>query len=497
MKFYIFLTLACFIFDCSIAQKYDYVWVLGHNGGTIMDFNSSPPSISFVDKDAEMSVTNASICNAGGELLFYTNGCEVLNATHEVMENGFNINPGQVHNMQCQEPFSAYTAMRGALILPVPGDTNKFYLFHEGVIIDFQPNFFDVYINRLYYSIIDMSLNSGLGKVIEKNKIVIQDTLHGGDLAGIKHTNGEDWWVVVPKRTSNKYFKILFTSSGVTEVSEQAIGDSTSIQGSGGGQAVFSPNGLLYVRYNPVNDIFLFDFDRETGLLSNYRHIPVAGDSAFVGGAAISPNSRFLYIPSETKFYQFDLEAEDIAASQVLLGVYDGFMSPFATTFFHAQLAPDCKIYITSSNSTNVFHVINNPDEPGLTSDFVQHGVQLATSNAFSIPNFPNYRLGVVPEPPCVLTGSTETIVSKKSSVKVWPNPAGEEINIALPAPLPTPAEWRLYNTVGQVVQRSVIPAGQREQSLSLAGVPPGLYFWQVRVEGRQAGSGKVVVVTR
>ncbi|MFQ5447553.1 MAG: hypothetical protein ACE5FF_11525 [Saprospiraceae bacterium] len=54
-----------------------------------------------------------------------------------------------------------------------------------------------------------------------------------------------------------------------------------------------------------------------------------------------------------------------------------------------------------------------------------------------------------------------------------------------------------MYNTVGQMVQRSVIPAGQREQSLSLTGVPPGLYFWQVRVEGRQAGSGKVVVVTR
>ncbi|MFQ5446976.1 MAG: PKD domain-containing protein, partial [Saprospiraceae bacterium] len=91
-----------------------------------------------------------------------------------------------------------------------------------------------------------------------------------------------------------------------------------------------------------------------------------------------------------------------------------------------------------------------------------------------------------------VLTASMEVMF--KNEVRVFPNPASEEINIALPAPLPAPAEWRMYNTFGQRVHRSVIPAGQREQSLSLAGMPPGLYFWQMRVEGRQIGSGKVVV---
>jgi len=493
MKFYIFLILSCFIYDFSLAQKSDYVWVLGHNGGTILDFNSSPPSISFVDKDAEMSFTNASFCNSEGSLLFYTNGCEIYNAENALMDNGAGINPGQIHDAHCQEPFSAYSVPRGALILPLPDDTTKFYLFHQGANVVFQP-ILDVFVEKQYYSIIDMSLNNGLGKVIEKNKIVIQDTLQSGDLTAVKHKNGKDWWVIVPQRFTNKYYKTLFTSDGIADVFEQIIGDSTSQGSDGGGQAVFSPTGLLYVRYNPVNDIFLFDFDRETGLISNYRHIPVAGDSAFVGGAAISPNSRFLYISSETKFYQFDLEAEDIAASQVLLGEYDGYMSPFATTFFHAQLAPDCKIYITCSNSANVFHVINNPDEPGLACDFVQHGVQLATSNAFSIPNFPNYRLGVVPELPCVLTTSSESIVSKKGGVKVFPNPAKEEIKIVLPAPLTAPAEWRLFNTVGQMVQRSVVPTGQQEQSLSLAGVPPGLYFWKMQVEGRQVRSGKVVV---
>ena len=92
------------------------------------------------------------------------------------------------------------------------------------------------------------------------------------------------------------------------------------------------------------------------------------------------------------------------------------------------------------------------------------------------------------------VTTASVAILHPQMTVQLWPNPASSEMHISLPAPLTTPAEWRLYNAVGQMVHRTVIPAWQREQSLSLAGVPPGLYLWQVRVEGRRVGNGKVVV---
>ncbi|MCF8244916.1 MAG: T9SS type A sorting domain-containing protein [Saprospiraceae bacterium] len=343
-----------------------------------------------------------------------------------------------------------------------------------------------------------MEQNNGLGKVIEKNVLVLEDTMHSGDLTAVKHNNNVDWWIITPKRTSNVYFKIHFTPNGIESVNTQSIGDSTLYAGDGGGQAIFSPNGTKYIRYNPADDIQIFDFDRSTGELSNYQHIIIPQDTAFVGGAAISPNSRYLYISSQVKFYQYDLQAPDIAASQVLLGEYDGYMSPFATTFFSCQLAPDCKIYCCTYNGCDVLHVVNYPDEPGLACDFVQHGVQLPSYNTLSMPNFPNYRLGTG-QPVCVPTANDE-VKLVQSEIKVYPNPANGQVTVLLPAPLYNESTWSLHDALGREVASAVLSApqgqaGKQEAEVGLAGVASGLYFWRV-VNGRgTVGSGKLIII--
>jgi hypothetical protein len=352
-----------------------------------------------------------------------------------------------------------------------------------------------VFVDKQYYSLVDINENNGLGKVIAKNQLIIEDTLQSGDLTAVKHANNTDWWVIVPKRISNEYYKILFTDMGIEQVIEQAIGDTTSYWGDGGGQAVFSPDGKLYARYTPPDDISLFDFDRSTGELSNYRHIPVSDGNAFVGGAAISPNSRYLYISAETKFFQFDLQAPDIAASEVLLGEYDGFQSPFATTFFSCQLAPDCKIYCTCSNSADRFHVVHYPDEPGLASGFEQHGLQLATSNAFSIPNFPNYRLGSS-DPTCVPTSAAEEKAAA-AAVALSPNPASGWVRLASEEGFRKGAAFSLYDLTGRQLRSWPLSAGGQEQQFPLAGLAEGMYIWRVGAQGKWWQVGKVIVSLR
>ncbi len=470
----------------AFTQKHDYIWILGHNGGTNIDFNTLPPEIYFADRPTEMDVTNASISDSSGALLFYTNGCNIYDKNDEIMENGQDINPGTVHNDFCIEPYIAYTAIRGAMALPQKG--NIYNLFHLGMKRVTNPQY-DVFPNKLYYSKVDMSVNDG--KVVEKNKLIIEDTLQGGDLSAVKHANELDWWVFIPKRYSNKYFKVLVTNNGEMIVSEQIIGDSSVIGSAGGSQDVFSPDGKLYARYVPKQGTLLFDFDRETGELSNYRHIPDPGDSTSGGGIAISPNSRYLYVSTETKFYQYDLQSSDINASRVLLAEYDGTVSPFATIFYKCQLAPDCKIYCNCKSSCNVLHVVNYPDEPGLACDFVQHGVQLATSNALSLPNFPNYRLGSG-QPVCTPTAAGE--VSAAVGIKVWPNPASDGVTVSLGEAVHAPMVWSLHDQLGRVVRRAVLSAGQQEVAVSVEGLAAGLYFWQLESEGRQLGNGKLII---
>ncbi|MCB0535159.1 MAG: PKD domain-containing protein [Saprospiraceae bacterium] len=122
-------------------------------------------------------------------------------------------------------------------------------------------------------------------------------------------------------------------------------------------------------------------------------------------GAAISPNSQYLYIANGIWLHQYDLQADNILTSEILLGTYDGYMSPVNTFFFLLQLAPDGKLYMNSAATVNTMHIVHQPDLPGVACRFEQHGVQLPTLNNWSMPNFPNYRLGPLDGSPCDTLG--------------------------------------------------------------------------------------------
>src|SRR5690606_1739043 len=114
----------------------------------------------------------------------------------------------------------------------------------------------------------------------------------------------------------------------------------------------------------------VYDFDRCTGLMSNPTQF-VYGDSAWSGGVAISPNSRYLYVSHYNYIFQFDLWADDLLSSKDTVAIYDGYLveitptSQLPTRFFLMQLGPDGRIYINCPAGVNVLHVIENPDLPG------------------------------------------------------------------------------------------------------------------------------------
>jgi PKD repeat protein len=55
----------------------------------------------------------------------------------------------------------------------------------------------------------------------------------------------------------------------------------------------------------------------------------------------------------------------------------------------------------TVINGVAYLHVINEPDSLGLACEVCQHCVELPSVNSFSMPNFPNYRLGHLEGSPC------------------------------------------------------------------------------------------------
>lgn len=489
MKYILLIIPIYFPLLCSSQGKWDYNWVLGSfSDGIMIDFNEGYMEVNEIDRDMSMYATSNTISNESGNLLFYSNGCYIANANNTLMENGNNLNPGNIHSDFCFD--IGYPLKQGAVTIPFPIGTADNIIIHT--------RFADApfYSDKLYYTTIDMDLDGGLGAVVEKNVPVLEDSLWAGYLTATKHANNTDWWIIAGGYYRDQYYKLLLDSNGVRVYDYQDFDLGVTDGGWGIGQSAFSPDGTKYVHYDQYGPLLLFDFDRSTGQLGQPEQIFVE-DTIFAGGAAISSNSRFLYISNNVKLFQFDLQADDIQGSKVLIGTYDGFVSPFATTFYLMQLAPDCRIYMNTTNGTDRLHVINSPNEKGTACDFQQHAVELPGTNFISIPNHPNYRLGT-PYPVCdssiqMVTASIR-VLPPLQGVAVYPNPASGVLHIELPVPLRREGEWSLYSAVGKKVLVERIGKGQMRHEVALPELPEGLYFWELRNGEGRLDSGKVVV---
>lgn len=568
------------------AQRYDNIWVLGYYGqnphpilgGMIIDFNETPPLISDFDTGMDFNFTNASISDAEGNLLFYTNGIYIADASHKVMENGDSINDYGITYLYKE---TGMAIPQGAIILPAPGSDSLYYAFYEPIEFDAQPNGPSYHVRKLFYSVVDMSLNMGKGAVIEKDQVIIDDTLAHGKITACKHGNGRDWWIIVPEEDdyTNVLYRLLLTPQGVNNLGKQDAGPGLKLGKGAVGNAVFSPDGTKYVkhdiRFNPRNAIDIYDFDRCTGELQLLEHFTMDDSIFLTGGASVSPDSRFLYIVTNVSIFQFDLWTADIEATRNVVAEYDGFIGyPYPSKFGIPQIGPNGKILIASYATDTFMHVINTPNQPGLGSHVAQHSLGLPNLNDKSIPNFPNYRLGPLDGSPCDTLGldnhplagftwyaeelevtfsdnsyyrpeewlwdfgdgsgsternpihsyaapgeyyvclsvsneydsdmachwvSVDTLLtateslSTGGSVRLYPNPAREEVWLSFDEPLTRPATWTVFDTVGRQVGAVALQPGKSQYHLFTGGLASGLYFWNLQSEGRILAAGKVV----
>jgi hypothetical protein len=398
----LFLNLLCLNVVLT-AQFLDNTWVLGYAGGyeeqdsfglTVLDFTGNQLTIGPEQEDmAILQINNSSISNEGGVLQLYTNGLAIYNSSHEIIENGDNMYFGEFDR--------GYDYPQSSLILPYPGNADQFI-----IISTFASWTTTVIGDQLLYSVVDLSANDGTGSVVIKNELLLDDDFGTGKLAATRHANGRDWWMIYSIRNSNRFVRFLISPEGVNQLEDQEVGVAHV---SGFGQAQFSPDGSRFVHYNAINNdigtfAYIYDFDRCSGLLDYQSTIPISLNGAS-GGAAISKNSKYLYINTTNVIYQYDLLTDDIAASEDTVAIYDGFLDFLPTNFFMGSLARDGKIYVSSPNGVLSLTVIEYPNREGDACSVNQHAIKLPVYNGFGIPNHPNFRLGPIDGSACDTLG--------------------------------------------------------------------------------------------
>jgi hypothetical protein len=424
--------------------KGDYVWI---NGGEmlddlsavhfhVMDFNNNPQEPEAGIMKYGFWGQNSSVSDDEGNLLFYTNGCAIFNRNFEVMPNGDSIDTGNFFSQFVRDCIFGIPGFQSALILQDPGYEGGYY------VINTQINIYESSIrtHKLRYSYVNMSLDNGMGDVVEKDlNLYGNEDIIRSYLTAITDDKNEGWWVLYPK-SEDKFLTFHIGKDSIRRYPDQDSNhEFTRQRTSAAGTARFSPDGTKYALYNYSDQLHVYDFDRSTGQLSNHQLVElfdrevIEANPLHFASVEWSPNGRFIYCASYLNLHQIDTWESNLQDGIRHIDEYNGTLDPFPTELFLMVQAPDCKIYMAPKNGSYSMHVINKPDELGKDCDFVQNAIKLPNATPGTLPNFPRYRVDEEEKCNPGLSSVMGDQVLYRQPLKVYPNPSHGQYMVQVP----------------------------------------------------------------
>ena len=406
------------------------------------------------------------------------------------MQNGDSLDIGDY----LQFGNDAMPIPNGSVIISAPGSRSKYYVFYTDLsFIDDTANGVTYTPTKLEYSIVNMSLNNGIGKVEkdQRNISILNDTLTETGIEAVKHGNGNDWWLFCHKYNSNRYYRFLIDKGGIHGPYKQDIGNAIVSENEIYNIFRFSQDGSKAIQNYTDSTLFeYYDFDRCSGTLSNPRVVHVSDMLYYLMGLSFSPNGRYAYLSANywQYLFQFDLQAQDIESSKVLIAIYDGATNPFKTDFFDHALASDGKIYICTFDDNNSLHVINDPDSSGKKCNFVENGFSLLPNTYWNggVPNLPNYHLGALESCDSIVTGipSVQSIQENVFTYTVYPNPCIEKFQLSITG-VNSKTEVVIYNEMGEVIEQTTLQPenGFIHTYFNLQNEPAGVYLLKAQTD--------------
>jgi len=374
--------------DCPRSMKQAYVWYFGERAG--IDFRSGV-AIPLTDQDSMVCYkASGGICDSSGNLLFITNGMNVYDRTFTRMTYATGLDGDLGITQPC-------------LVVPKPGDGHIYYIFTLDLLAFKQDNTYTT--KGLRYTEIDMRHRGGLGDAtINVNVPLLTSATQ--KLTAVAHRNGKDFWVVAHRWDSDEFYAYPVTSEGIGEPVISAAGSLHgglfADQANAYGYMKISPDGSrLALAITGINKVEFFDFNSETGSVSNAQTYTFSEPNINPYGIEFSPDGKKLYTtllqifgngpPTRPSFiYQFDLNSG--LSNPVVIDSVPGMRVSAM------QLAPDGRIYLARTvnlvTRDDTLDVIYNPTRNGTACNYSRlmnvpgSGFSLAGRNGFySLPN--------------------------------------------------------------------------------------------------------------
>ena len=481
LKFTLLLIVSFFCFGfLGLAQnpvaekKRANIWYFGHatpgnaKNAPGFDFTNGTPIVK--NDGNETGDGCSSISDTTGSLQFYGINLYAFNQAHDTLNNG----NGLIGD-------SWRSTSQGALMVPKPGSNNIIYFFTA---------------NRAEfarYNEVDMSLNAALGSIVKKNVLLYGNSITtiGGKMAAVHHCDGKKVWIMFHEFGFNKFATFLISSIGIdTNAVISSSGLAPQHSQAQYGDMKYSPDGrkivIVYAGASPTPPQ-LFNFDNFTGMVSNPLTLIKEGSER---GCSFSPDNSKLYIgTTDKKIVQYDLSSGDSAQ---IMNSRTVLFNCNLCSWGSLQIGLDGKIYIARSNQDSL-SVINYPNFPGLSCNFVYNGISLnGGKGTTGIANFiESYFNEDTTAYPCNITNNNNNQFSKEIFLDIYPNPFQSEFNLVVRGLQFIVHNITMYDLLGHEVKSNWVFSHQEEgkQIYQIKTIINSTNMFIIRVNGAFMGN--------
>lgn len=383
------------------------IWYFGDGAG--LNFNPDPddpnaptprPIESPHPQDIPAGTTT--ITDSSGEVLFFTDGESVWDLNGDLMANGDSIGGNN-------------SSSQAVIAIGVPNEQTLFYLFTTQTTADGN--------NEVRYSLVDIKSENptGVGNVVSKDNFLFSPSTE----QSAAFANGDTTWVVFHELGNNTFRAYPVSQEGIGQPVLSSVGSSHGFN-SGVGSMKFSPEGdqlAVTISEGGCNRLEIFDFDADTGELTEYALLDLGCDGE-VYGLEFSDSGEKIFVsyrnggPGIEEFNIKPVENDDPDAASCpacfdnadtadqrescILSTRNAISGTGSLDLGALQIGPDGNVYaaVVGSNQIGQIAVGSGCNS---TSTFNQNSVEpMPGTTNLGLPSFAQNSGSSIPEPSLV-----------------------------------------------------------------------------------------------